>query len=203
MADQPSPHPSERDRVFNAETCRALRRAGNECWRVGAVIGTFGVFLVGTVAVGAMAWSPLAAMAVTGAIALLGGGAMVYVLRWVDLVPARKTVDAAIREVPRVAIHTLDWEHKLPPDSEYRWPPVADDYDPPAVPALAAGRAPSDWAFIVVLPLLVVYVVTLAERDVPHSVLLGGALALGVVVFWHTRDATKTYPPEDPPHEPA
>lgn len=186
---------ADRDRVFNAETCRAIRRVSRtpQALFVAVVVGV-----------------PIVLVAIEPLVSpspplprLLGIAYVVAVFAtgfWA-IMPTR--------EVRREVKHALVWtlarlfrqDHKLP--AEYQ--PVEDDEDhdePPAVPALALRRAPLDWAIVIGLPVMIAARVVTIQK-VPLGVGLVGCIVLGAFLFHLSRGGLMrpTYPPEDPPHE--
>lgn len=189
MAEQTPQIAGDRDRVFNAETVRALRRMSRtpQALFVAMLVG-FPIILVAIEPLISLS-SPLPRLLV-----IAYSVAVVLTGFWAAM---------PTREVRREVKHALIWtfarivgrDHKLP--AEYQ--PAEDDHDEPlAVPALALGRAPIDWFFIFSMPLVGFSIVTDTFEMSVSIPLLGGCIALGAVMFWIT-PLLNTYPPEDSP----
>lgn len=190
MAER-TPPASNHDRVFNAETCRALRRVS----RSRMAVGVFTLALLAPAAIVAISalFSPSPLLVQWLGIAYLG--VVFGTSLWVTM---------PTREARREVKHAVVWfvakivgrDHKLP--SEYQ--PEADGEDhaePPAVPALAAGRAPLDWGILIGFPAAVALRLIVVD-GVALGVALGGCIVLGAILVRFTRGGfmRSTYPPE-------
>lgn len=195
MAEQPPEIAGDRDRVFNAETCRALRRGSRtpQAVFVMTVLGAIALWAIGAL----FSLSPSPPL-----LNLLG------IAYFVAVIGTALWAAMPTREARRVVKHTVVWsiarifghEHKLPP--EYHPAADSEDHDPepPAVPALAAGRAPLDWVVLIGFPAAVAFRLILVD-GVALGVALGGCIVLGAILVRFTREGLMrpTYPPEDPP----
>lgn len=190
--------PREQDRVFNDETCRALRRDGREVGRLAAVIVTFAVGFVVTFAVDTLASSTIIGFGLTAAMSFVTSAATVAVMRWVNLVPTREMLREAWDEMNR------DLRQQA---REYAGDPMAiesrvleDATDPNARPELAFGLPPEDCIIVFGLPTMGVLLAFSVSEAMTTLLFLGGSIALGGVLFAVAkRSDPNTYPPEDPP----
>lgn len=186
----------QRDRVFNAETCRALRRVSRTSEAVFLV-----TLVLGAVAIWAFEalFSPSRLLLVW----LLGAYWVAVIVTGLRAaIPSREVRHELKCEAVWVVAQTVGLEQRLPPESEYRPSTDTDDHDPepPARPALALGRSARDWFLSVTPPLMALYVGMNEQGLSAGAILLLGVLAaVGPAMFWTTRESN-TYPPEDPPH---
>lgn len=172
MSDQTVFEREQPDLVFNAETCRALRRDLWEFTRVVAVCATFYLGMLGISVIRVVAF-PQSAVA-EGIVAVISLMAVIAVMKWFNLLPTREE----LRKLPGLIVALRNPE---------------DDGQDSAVPALAAGRSGADWMIILGLPLVLLLRVIIVHDARP--LLLGGCIALGGVLFLIIN--TNTYPLTD------
>jgi hypothetical protein len=194
MVEQTPQIAGDRDRVFNAETCRALRRKARSRESVTALM--LALALVPLSVIGWLFPNPVLRM-------FLGIAYFVTVIIagvWLAM-PPREVRHELKREAVWTVAQTVGLEQKLPPESEYRPSTDTDDHDPepPARPALALGRSARDWFVSITPPVMALYV-AMSEQGMSLGfvLLLGVVAAAGPAMFWETR-ASNTYPPEGPP----
>lgn len=181
------PDEDDRDRVFNDETCRALRREGPLFGKCLAVFGTFAIVFPLGYALPALAWSPLSQGVLRLAGSTLTTVAVVGVMWLVNAVPTREK----IRETKHELSHDL-----LELGEEIRHPKTSDD--PPPRPELAFGLPPEDCFMVFGVPAVGVVLAFTVLEVVTTVLLLGGSIALGGVLFvLAKRSDTNTYPPEE------
>lgn len=181
----------DRDLVFNAETCRVLRRKARSWESVTALV--LALALIPLSVIGLVFPSP-SVRKILGIAYFL---AVVAAVLWFVL-PPREVLDKLKREAIWIIAQKVGFEDRLPHESEYRPTDTDDDEPEPfARPALALGRSAMDWFSILIPPLAALcFGIT---QDPPVGVVLLLA-AFGPLLFWETRQSN-TYPPEDPPHE--
>ena len=186
-------HGSRRDRVFNAETCRALRRVSRSRMAVFAFVVVLGFSAI---------WAMGSLLPTSALLGWLGVAYLVAVISaglWA-LLPPREVRREVMRALVWHLARKFDREHALP--AEYRPLSIDDDRDPEsfAVPSLAFGRGPRDWALVIGVPAAVAVRLAIMP-EVPLGVALGGCIIFGGVLLRVTRGGffRSTYHPEDPP----
>jgi hypothetical protein len=197
-----TPVQSEQDRVFNAETCRALRKEGYEAARV--LVPTFTVvlfFFVAALQGVVSVLSPWRELLVGVALSVVFTVTLIAELRWFDVSLDRETIREAWTEMSR----DLRREAR-----EYAGDPEAiearvleDATDPNARPELAFGLPPEDCFIVFIVPVAGM-VLAISVPSLPISVLILGLTITfsGVrIVHINTFGKPNTYSPENPPHD--
>lgn len=171
----------QRDIVFNAETCRALRREIRDFGRLAAVIVSAFTSLSVILAVDASSLSPTVELVVMLVESCVAAGVVVTVMKWADHWPdqeVRHELGLFIQNLRTEGLDALKGGEPCPP-----------------VPELAAGRSGVDWSIIIGLPLAMAFRVIVSYNANP--LLLGGCLAVGVVLFIMGPMNMPTYPVDD------
>lgn len=194
MAEQPPQLAGAPDHVFNAETCRALRRGGRKVGRATPVFVTFVLGFIATFAVDAISSSPVASFGLTLVMAGVTEATTVAVMWWVNLMPTRET----LREMK----HDLRREARvIAGDPEAVASRKEENSGPTARPELAFGLSPVSCFVVFGLPVLLLCVALGESSGPPAILLIAGSLALSGVLFVVGKHIQPTtYSPEDPPH---
>lgn len=181
--------PREQDRVFNDETCRAIRY---QTRGVGRMLVVTGIFFVGTfitLVADILTFRPLVdfALPVVGAVAT--SAVTVAAMRWFGIMPDHETV----QELKSELYHDL-----LELSEELRNPESRDD--PPPRPELAFGLPPEE-CFMVFVPAVLglFFGSQMADLLLSTLIFVGGIALSGVMFVLTKRSDMNTYPPEDPP----
>jgi heme exporter protein D len=190
MAEKTPQLPGTPDRIFNAETCRALRRGGRKVGRAIPVFVTYALGAVATFAVGAVSSSPVASVGLTLAMTGVTGATCVAVMWWVNLLPARETLREMKRDLRREA-------RVIAGDSEAIEARKEENSGTTARPELAFGLSPESCFIVFGLPVMVLYPAVTSQSPI---LWVAGSLALSGVLFVVVKHEETTYPPEDPPH---
>jgi hypothetical protein len=181
--------PSDNARVFNDETCRAIRYQTRGLGRMLVVAGIFFVGVFITLVAEILTLPPLVdvALPVVGAVAT--SAVCVVVMRRFDIMPNH----AALQELKSELYHDL-----LELGEEIRNPETKDD--PPPRPELAFGLPPED-CFMVFVPAVLGLFLAPQVTDLLLStlILVGGIALSGVLFVLAKRSDMNTYPPEEPP----
>lgn len=184
---------SERERVFNDETCRALRRGGRKAGRVAAVVGTFLIAEIAVIVLNAVSLPPLADITLTAAGLVGGSAATVGVMKRVNLISTRETLRETKRDLTREA-------RAIAGDPQAIEARVEENSGPTARPELAVGLCPMGCFIAFGLPVMLLYV-ALGEVSGTTTILcVAGCIGLSGVLFaFAKREQPDTYPPEEPP----
>jgi hypothetical protein len=197
MAEQTPQTAGDRARVFNAETCRALRRVSRT---------PQAVFIM-TLVLGAIALQAIGVLFSPSRLLLV----WLVITYFVAVIVTGLWAAMPSREVRREVKHALVWsiarifgrDHKLP--SEYQPEVDAEDHDPnpPLRPELALGLSPEGCFCVFGGPLALLYGVLSEFGGVNPLLSIGGCIAFSGVLFVLIKHSpmANTYPPEDPPHD--
>lgn len=172
----------QRDLVFNAETCRAIRQKARNLGLASVVAAPILCVALGFVIVLSVLPLPLiVSFIATVAVALLASTTVAMGLMWIGVVPEK-----ALRRELR---HVIDDPDALREGNE----------DEPAVPALAAGRSGFDWMYILGMPLMLILWMDISDDISP--LLIAGCIVLGVGLFLlgPTSDASRAQREPDHP----
>lgn len=177
----------DHDRVFNDETCRAIRYQTRGFGRVLVVIGIFFVGGFITLAADILTFRPLVDFALPMGGAVATSAVTVAAMRRFDIIPNYETVQELKTELYR---DLLEFGKGLRnPESKN---------DPPARPELAFGLPPGE-CFAVFVPAVwgLFFASVLVNVLFSILILVGGVVLSGVAFAVAKRSDPNTYPPEE------
>jgi hypothetical protein len=187
----------EQDRVFNDETCRALRKKGYDAAQVIVPLFTVLVFCFAAALQGVVSiLGPWMELLVGLGLSLVFTVTLIAELRWFGVSFYRETLREMKQDLMREA-------RRFAGDSEaIESRALAENNEPDARPELAFGLSPEDCLLAFGMPVAGLFVASSMTNLTASVLLLGGSSILGAVLFVDAkRSDMNTYPPENPPHD--
>lgn len=196
MPEQTPQTAREQDRVFNDETCRALRQHGADAVRVLVPVFTVLLFCFAAALQGVLSiLDPLAEFMVGAVLSVIFAVTLIAELRWFGVSFYREALREMKQDLMREA-------RAIAGDPQAIESKIEGTSNPSARPELVFGLPPAESLLVFGVSVGGLTLASSVTNLTASLLLFGGSIGLSGVLYMDAKHADmNTYPPEDPPHD--